>query len=161
MTQRVTVKTYYKQVISSRIGLAAISGVVAGALIWLLNLLLQWLLFQPLFCNSATSQSACIDSNVWSWWIAAVIICMVSLLALVKGLVYRPLLVIIASLITVWGIWDWLGAYNWWQATLWQALIFGLAYALYTLLARINNFALSLLAMIAAIVIVRLVSLLA
>lgn len=161
MAKQVTVTTYYKQVISSRIGLAAVSGVVAGALIWLLNILLQHLVFQPLFCQAAASQGACVDSNVWSWWIAAVVMGMISLMALVRGLVYRPLLVIVASLITVWGIWDWLGAYSWWQATLWQALIFGLAYALYTLLARINNFIFSLLAMIAAVVIVRLVSLLA
>ncbi|HET8690240.1 MAG TPA: hypothetical protein VFL81_02290 [Candidatus Saccharimonadales bacterium] len=161
MAKRITVTTYYKQVISSRIGLAAVSGLVAGALIWLLNLLLQHFLFQPLFCQSPDTHAACIDSNVWSWWIAAVIICLASLMVLVRGLVYRPLLVIIATLITVWGIWDWLGAYSWWQATLWEALIFGLAYALYTLLARINNFAFSLLAMIAAVVVVRLVSLLA
>ncbi|HET7630539.1 MAG TPA: hypothetical protein VFK03_04160 [Candidatus Saccharimonadales bacterium] len=161
MAKRFAVTTYYKQVFGSRIGLAAVSGLLTGFVIWLINLLLQNFLFQPLFCQSPDTHGACLDSNVWSWWIAAVIVSLASLMVLVKGLVYRPLLVVLASLVTVWGIWDWLGVFSWWQASLWEALIFGLAYALYTLLARINNFALSLLAIVVSIIVVRLVSLLA
>lgn len=153
-------KTDNKGTTFSHVGVAAIAGALMGLLVWLLNLLLQNFLFIPLFCDSTQAQN-CASGQTWAWWLAAVIIGLVSLYTLAKANIYRPLLVIIASLIAVWGMWTWLGGFTWWQAALWQAIIFALAYALFTLLARINNFLLSLAAIVAAIIVVRLVSLLA
>lgn len=149
----------YQRLRGSYLAVSVLIGLAIGAAIWLLNLFLQWALIVPLFCNSPDNFSVCASGGTYAWWLAAVPLLLLSLWLLVRRGVYRPLLVIMASLAALWGIWAWLGYLTWWQASLWQAVLLALSYGLFALLARIPNFGLSLVALVAAVILARLVSL--
>ena len=136
---------------------AFIIGAIVGAVGWLINLFLRYYFVEPVFCASPDSFSACANGGTIAWVLAQILVIGASLVAMVRFAIYRPLLVIIAVFVTVWGIGGWLGVQNWWVATLWQAGIFGLAYATYAWIARVTQFWVSAILLILAVVICRLV----
>ncbi len=132
-------------------------GVLVGAIGWLINLFLQHYFIEPVFCASPDSFSACANGGTIAWALAHLLVVGASVVALVRFAVYRPLLVVIAALVTVWGMNSWLGPQEWWSATLWQALLFGLSYGAYAWLARINQFWLAAVTTVVVVVLWRLV----
>lgn len=151
----------YQRLSRSNVVFGGLVGAATGALVWLLEWLVREVVIIPLFCNSPDSFTVCSSGGVYSWWIAAILATIASLFVLVRRGIFRPLLVVMAVLASLWGVWAWMGYLDWWQSLIWQMVLFGLGYALFTLLARVANFGLSLIAMVAAIVVVRLVGMLA
>lgn len=119
---------------------ALLIGAITGAAGWLINLFLQHYFIDPVFCASPDSYGACANGSTIAWVLAHVLVVGASVVAMVGAMVYRPLLVALASVITVWGISGWLGGLEWWSATLWQALLFALAYGAYAWIARTVQF---------------------
>lgn len=115
-------------------------GAATGAVGWLVTLFLQHYFIDPVFCASGDSSSICSNGSMIAWTLAHVLVVGASVVAMVGAAIYRPLLVAIAAFATVWGIQAWLGELEWWNATLWQALIFALAYAVYAWIARTIQF---------------------
>lgn len=136
---------------------AFIIGALVGATGWLVNLFLRYYFVEPVFCASPDSFSACANGGTIAWVLAQILVIGASLVAMVRFAIYRPLLVVIAVFATVWGIGGWLGVQSWWVAVLWQAGIFGLAYAAYAWLARITQFWLSAVLLVLTVVLCRLV----
>ncbi len=135
-------------------------GAVVGACGWLIALAVQHFFIGNVFCRSADSYAVCANAGTIGWAVAHGIVALVSLFALVRAAVYRPLLVVLAAFIALWGIHAWLAPMVWWQATLWQAVLFGIAYALFAWLASAERFVYALVATIVVVVIVRVVAVL-
>ena len=89
--------------------------------------------------------------------IAKILVSIASLLSLVRNGVFRPLLVVLASLIALWGASAWLGPLPWWQGMLWHGVLFALAYALFAWVARLSNFLIAVIITIGLIVAARLI----
>lgn len=138
-----------------------VSALVIGALTgvggWLINLFLQNYFIEPVFCASPDSETACVNGGLIAWALAHVLVVGASVVVMVRFAVYRPLLVALAVFATVWGIDSWLSGQEWWSATLWQALIFGLAYGAYAWIARLNQFWLAALVTVIVVIVCRLV----
>ena len=136
---------------------AFVIGALVGAVGWLFNLLIVNYFVDPVFCNNPDSVGACMNGGTIAWVLAHLLVVAASIVAMVRFAIYRPLLVAIAVIAAVWGINGWLGGLNWWSATLWQALVFGLGYAAFAWVARITQFWFAVVAMVIIVVIARLV----
>lgn len=122
---------------------SALVGFVVGLVTWLLNLGIQHYFIEPIFCHNADSFGVCAQGGTVAWVVAIVIGMAVGLFTLVRFNVFRPLLVILASIISLWGVANWLGPLDWWQAMLWHGALFALAFGLFSLIARIERFGFS------------------
>ena len=134
-----------------------LAGFAVGAAGWLLNLAIQRFFVEPVFCRNADSFSACANGGTVAWVIAIIIVSAVGLFSLVRTGIFRPLLVVLAAVVTLWGAASWLGPLTWWQATLWQGALFALAYILFAWIARTERFPVAFIVTILVIIILRLV----
>lgn len=99
---------------------AASVGAGVGLAGWLLSLLVQNFFVIPVFCRSADDFGVCASGGTIAWAIAFVIVGVVSVFALVRTTVYRPLLVVLAAFVALWGIAPWLAPLAWYWALLWS-----------------------------------------
>lgn len=128
-----------------------LTGLVVGLVGWLLSMAIQMWIIEPVFCRSPQTFAVCSQGGTIGWVVAMIIVSVASLLSLVRSGVFRPLLVVLASLIALWGASAWLGPLSWWQAMIWHGVLFALTYLLFAWVARLSNF---LLAMIVTIVLI-------
>lgn len=135
---------------------ALLIGALVGAVGWLINIFLQRYFIDPVFCASPDTASACANGATIAWVLAHVLVIGASVVAMVSAAVYRPLLVALAAFATVWGMGGWLADLSWWSATLWQMLIFALAYGAYAWIARTVNFWVATLITVVVVVLCRL-----
>lgn len=138
-----------------------VSALVIGALVgiggWAIDLFLQRYFIEPVFCASPDSVGVCENGSTIAWVLSHVLVVGASVVAMVGAMIYRPLLVALAALITVWGMGGWLDGLVWWNAMLWQALIFALAYGVYAWIARTVQFWIAALVTLLVVVLCRFV----
>lgn len=134
-----------------------IVGITTGVVGWLLYLAIARYFIDPVFCQSASTFAVCRNGGTIAWVAAHVIGLAAAVAVLARFAVYRPLLIAIGVIVSLWSAHAWLGGMTWYIALLWQAVLFGLAFAVFGWLARIVNFAASLAAVIIVAVAVRLV----
>lgn len=132
-------------------------GAVSGALGWLLYLAIAQYFIDPVFCSNTDTFGVCKNGGTIAWVSAHVIVMTAAVAVLAKMAVYRPLLVVLAVLLSLWSAHSWLGGMAWYVGLLWQALLFGLAVALFGWLARLTNFLAALLISIGIIVLLRVI----
>ena len=134
--------------------LAVGAGVGFGG--WLLALAVKYGLINAVFCRSADVSSVCQNSDSIAWGVAFVAVSLLGMFALVRSGVFRPLLVVIASVVSLWMIGLWFFGAAWWVGLLWSAILFALAYALFAWLASLSRFTVSLVLIIVTVVLARL-----
>lgn len=131
-------------------------GAAVGFFGWLLMLAISNWVIGPVFCRTDDTASICSNSNMISWASAHIIMSIMGLFMLIRANVFRPLLVVLAALVTLWGVGIWFIGAIWWVGLLWGVLLFALAYLLYTWLASTDRFFISLVAIIIVVVLMRL-----
>jgi hypothetical protein len=136
---------------------SALVGFVVGLGVWVLDLGIQRYFIEPIFCHNADSFGVCSQGGTVAWIIAIVLGMAAALFTLVRFNVFRPLLVILASVISLWGVANWIGPLPWWQAMLWHGALFALAFGLFSLIARIERFGIAFVLTIVLILAFRLV----
>ena len=134
---------------------AVIVGLVVGALAWGLAWLFTNYVFEPLLCRDGSAK--CQSSDGYAAVSAQLVAAITGLIVLVRQLVFRPLLVVLAATIALWGSLVLVAALPWYAALITTALLYGLAYGLFMLLARLRSFALTVIVMTVIVVVVRLV----
>lgn len=115
-----------------------LAGLIVGLITWLLTYLLQQFILQAIFCNSVQAEN-CSNSIVYAGNIAAVIMTIVGLTVLVKLSVFRPLLIVLATMVSLWGMAGWLAGLSLVETIIFSGLLYAICYAAYTWLARIRN----------------------
>ena len=135
---------------------ATLVGAIVGLSGWLLTLAIQYWLIEAVFCRSADTFSVCANGGNIAWVTAHLVVVIASVVALVRVNVYRPLMVVIASLLALWGLGAWLAPMAWYFFLGWEVVLFALAYTLFTWLASLERFIFSLFLTIAVVVVVRL-----
>jgi hypothetical protein len=134
-----------------------IIGAVSGAIGWLLYLGVAHYFIEPVFCRNADTFSVCRNGGTIAWATAHVVVMAAAVAVLARIAVYRPLLVVLAALVTLWAAHAWLGGLEWYYGLLWQALLFGFAFALFGQIARMTNFLAALLISVGIAVLLRVV----
>lgn len=132
----------------------AVIGAVSGAATWLIALGLEKYVLGIILCNSGNS--ACGSVPFVAIVLGLLIAHFVGLVALIRAGAMRPLLIIIASIASLWGFHTWLTGLAWWLAVLYAALLFGLAYVFYGWVNRLAFFPAALVLTILGVAAIRL-----
>ena len=114
----------------------AITGAVVGLVTWMLAYALQRFVLGSLFCGDEATCERAVD---YSGAIALIVTAIVGVIVLVRSLVYRPLLIVLGAVVSLWGIVSWLSGLTILEQVGWMVLLFALAYSAYAWLARVRN----------------------
>lgn len=136
---------------------AFVIGAIVGVVGWLLTLFFRSVVVENLFCRSTDTFSVCSNGGTIAWVAGMVIVLLASVFMLTQANIYRPLLVVIAVAVALWGVGSWFLPMTWWAGLLWQGVVFGLAYAAFSWLAAHERFIISLVAVIVVVVVARIV----
>lgn len=130
--------------------------IVSGVVIWLLALAFDKLMIGPVFCSNGDNISICANSTIIASYVALVLagIMLVPLLA-VFG-VKRPLLVVIAATISLWGTTLWANG-SWLLSLLWVLAATVLVYLALIWLNRIRGNGAAILFMTLFVIVARVV----
>ncbi len=131
-------------------------GAVAGLLVWAIGFLFDRFVFDMYFCQNEIS-AQCASAKNYSAVAAGLIVALAALGGLVRVRVYRPLLVLIASFLSLWGLAQLSWGLEWSTGLPVMMLLYALAFGLYTWVARIREFWVSLIIVVLLVVAVRLV----
>lgn len=132
----------------------AVLGLVLGAAAWVIGLLVKHVIVMPLFCGDPAN-SICINSSMTSDNVAAVVVAIVGLMGLVRLSIYRPLLIVLAVLVSLWGIGAWANGLQWYEALAWFIVLYALAVLAFSWLVRPRAFAPMIVMVVIAVVLLR------
>lgn len=132
-------------------------GFSAGVLTWLVSMGLSKYFVEPIFCRNPNSFTACASGGTIAFDMALILVAIAAVAGLVRVNGYRPLLVAIAAVATLWSANRWLGVLSWWEASLWLGLLMAIAYLMYSWLCRLLSFPLSIAAVVVVVVLARLI----
>jgi len=131
-------------------------GAVVGFVVWGLSVILDTYVLSAILCKGNTTLT-CTGTVQYAETAATIIGAGVGLFFLVKLQVFRPLLVVLAATISLWGIVSLAGLLPWYGIGLSAILLYAFAYGAFAWVARLKSFWLVLVLLIALIAGVRLV----
>lgn len=131
-------------------------GLALGVVVWALTWLVGQLVVEPLLCRESAAL-ACGRTTEVSGSLAAVIGAIIGLGVLIRLNVSRPLLVVVASLTVLWGLALWTSGMYWAEAVAWSAGLYAASYTLFLWLVRFRQIFVVLLALIAIVVVARVI----
>lgn len=131
-----------------------LTGVGVGVIVALLAYLLQQLVFAPLLCGEAGT-GTCVNVSSYSSGVAMLVGALAGLISLTTMQVYRPLLIVLASTVSLWGYHTLVAGMTWYWTVLVAAVLFALAYALFAWLARIRSFVFAVVVVVVMTLLVR------
>ena len=134
-----------------------IVGALSGAIGWLMYIGIANYFIDPVFCRNAEMFGVCKNGGTIAWVSAHIIVLAAAVAALARFAVYRPLLVVLAVLVSLWAAHAWLGGMQWYVGLLWQTVLFGVAMALFGQIARMTNFLAALLISLGLAILLRIV----
>lgn len=132
-----------------------IVGACAGILLWVLGIVLDHYVVTPLLCRDGVDAALCVSAPDYAWYGAAIIAAAAALLALVRLFVFRPLLVVLGAVVATWRLWALVAPLPSLAQVAVLALLFALIYGLFSWIARVRLFWLSLVLVIVAVLLIR------
>lgn len=136
--------------------IVAIIGAFVGLIAYFLGLLFEKYVLLNLFCDTDPA-AMCSNLAATSGSIAAIITGVGGVVALARLGIYRPLLVGLAALISLWGLYSWTADLNAGVAIVSSVVLYTLTYLAFSWLARMRQFWISLICIVLLMVICRLV----
>ena len=130
-------------------------GALVGLATWILTVVFNTYVYEALLCKGDALK--CDNSAMYATITGTVLAAIGSLFGLVRMRVYRPLLIVLAATITLWGTVTMVSGMAWYYVALMSLLLYALAYGLFAWIARIRYLWLMLFVTVVLIVIVRLV----
>lgn len=149
-------RQYFDYQVSSPLAIVQtiLVGFFAGVFTLLLTLGLDRYIFNPIFCPE--NGSFCSAVPTLAVVTSLIVVQFIALVALVRLGLFRPLLVVLAAIASVWGFQSWLSGQSWWVASIEAGVLFALAYVLYMWLNRLVYFPVALALTVIAVIITRL-----
>lgn len=132
-------------------------GLLVGVVTYALQLVLLQYVFEPIMCREGASIARCDSREAFASSLAIILGSIVGLIFLVRQRGYRPLLVVLAVGLSMWGVFVAIAALPWLIAVLSISLAFALSYMLYSWLVQPDSLMLSLVLVTVTVVVVRLV----
>jgi hypothetical protein len=138
---------------------AALLGVGIGFAAWLLDLIVRHIVLVPLFCGNPSS-TVCVNQVDVAGNVATIIVIFVGMMGLVRFSIYRPLIIVLATAISLWGIGSWTGHLAWYETLAWFVLLYALCYVAFAWLVRPRLFLPMIMLVTIAILFIRLLPIL-
>lgn len=130
-------------------------GVLVGILVAVSAVVMDRYVFSAVLCRPQAA-SDCSQAPFYAMIVAMVIGAIAGVAGLVRLRIYRPLLVVLAGTLSLWGIVSLVMDMHWVLVVLVMGLLFGLVYALYAWVSRLRSFVLAAVVAVVAIVVIRL-----
>ena len=134
-------------------------GVGLGVIGFFLSLVIREIILVPVFCGDVPVEK-CLGVAGSAANIATVIVGIVGLLGLVRLGVYRPLLIVLAVVVSFWGFGSPMATLQWYEALSWWVVLYALGYTAFAWLVRPRAFVPTLLIVLIAIILIRWLSIL-
>lgn len=131
-------------------------GALAGLATWGLTIALDTYVYKAILCNG-DSAVQCASSYQYATTTATIIGAAIGLFGLVRLHVFRPLLIVIASYVALWGLLSLIQPMSWLAEALAVAGLYAASFGLFSWLARIKRFYIAIIFVILVIVGVRLI----
>lgn len=131
-----------------------VTGLGIGILTSGIYFLMNRFVFAAVLCRSG-SDSDCINAPLYAMIVAMVFGAIAGLAALAALRIYRPLLIVIATSVVMWGFSSLVSTMPWYFAILIPAVLFALLYGLFAWVARIRSFVVALLVTVVLVVMLR------
>ncbi|HEY5695745.1 MAG TPA: hypothetical protein VIQ80_02830 [Candidatus Saccharimonadales bacterium] len=129
-------------------------GAVIGLVVWELALVLTKYVFNAWLCHDTSA--SCTNAPQYGEAVASILGGIVALFFLVRLQIFRPLLVVIAVVASLWGIVTKAEALPWYGVGLSAILLYMFAYIAFTWIARLKAFWLVLATMVVLVIAIRL-----
>ena len=133
-------------------------GLAVGLVTYAIFVPLTKLVFEPILCgNESVALVRCGTEASFAAAIAIVLGSMGGLTFLVRERVFRPLLVVLAVALSLWGVLIVVAALPWYLAVVITALAFGLAYSAFSWIAQPSSLTVAMVATTVLVVVARLI----
>ncbi|HPF30709.1 MAG TPA: hypothetical protein PLO25_00125 [Candidatus Saccharibacteria bacterium] len=132
-------------------------GLLVGFLFWCFMILIEKYVIDPLYCRNEINALMCMNSTSVSGNISAILTGLIGVFIMVRYSMARPLMVALASLLTLWGLIDSLSVLVWTEAIVWSISLYCLSYLLFSWIARFKNILFSALLMVIIVLAVRII----
>jgi hypothetical protein len=131
-------------------------GGIVGLLLSGLGLVLNRYVFDVFFCQNGTG-GQCANATAFAEGAATVIASIFGLIGLIRLRAYRPLLIVLASAISLWGLAQLTWGAKWYLSVVIAVVMYLLAYGLFAWVARVRKFWIALVLTIILVIATRLV----
>lgn len=135
------------------IGVFMLGGLV-GLICWVLGILLHHYVFDAYLCQGDIT-SQCGVAKDYAAVVAGLVGAGVALGGLMRLRIYRPLLVVLASMFSLWGALQMVWGLLWYQGLLVAVILYALAYVTFSWMARIRPFWVALATLVILVVVIR------
>jgi hypothetical protein len=129
-------------------------GAAVGLVVWGLTAFFDTYVLRAVLCQGSQTMK-CGGSTQYAEAAASIIGAGAGLYFLVRFEVFRPLLVVLATIIGLWGTVESVGLLPWYGAIMATVLLYALAYILFSWLARLRSFSTVIILFIVLIIAVR------
>lgn len=136
--------------------IAVLIGAVIGLISWGGGVLIAKFIIEPIFCATPDSVAVCEARDLTAFNIALVMASFAGLLAMVRARIYRPLLISIATIISLWGAPSLVAGDPVATQMLWIVLMAALAYAFFSWVGQLKSFMIALIITVVAVIGLRL-----
>lgn len=137
----------------------AVNGLLAGIAVWGISVLLDRFVITPIFCSNASQAAACDGSGLIAFNIATVLVAVATIFSLARIGVFRPLIVALATAITLWALPSYIAGVSTaaplFEQIVWLATLYALMFLVFSWLLRLRSFAISLVLTLAVVVLFR------
>jgi len=134
-----------------------LSGLVVGILTYALYVVLERFVFDPILCREGVALARCETKDDFAAGLALLLGSMGGLVLLVRQLVYRPIMALLGVVVSLWGVFALVAALPWFVALIIIALLFGVAYTLFSWLVQPTSLYVSLAVVVVVAALARLV----
>ncbi len=131
-------------------------GAALGLVWWVLAVILQRYVVEPIACHDLTAASVCTGSFNVAGSIAAVAVAALGAYILVRLWQSRPIIIVAASLVVLWDLGGLLNGLVWWEVLAWAIGLYALVYWLFSLTVRFKNTAMAVATAAIVVIIIRL-----
>lgn len=131
-------------------------GLGAGLLWWVLTSILRHYIIEPLACSDLNTAATCVNSFGVSGSIATVLVAIIGAYILVRAVQPRPIVIAIATAVLLWDLAAFLSGLAWWETAFWALSFYAATYALFSLVARVQNTLLSMVSAAVVVIVIRL-----
>lgn len=128
-----------------------VTGLVVGLVTLGAAIVLNRFVFSAVLCRTST-EGDCVNAPSYAIVVAVVLGVIVGTVALARLRVYRPIIVVLASAITLWGIFGLLLGVSWYWALAISAVLHSIAYGMFAWVVRLRSFILALIITVVLVV---------
>lgn len=135
---------------------AIILGVILGLAYYSLTIFINNLIIGQIFCHGSNEANICQKSMVISGDVSTILIATAGIVAMLRLYMVRPLIVCLATAVSLWGLSNWLNGVAVVESLFWSILLYSISYVLFSWIVRFMKVAPVIILVAIIVVIVRL-----